>query len=101
MPALKTDHSRNTMELVYLSASDDVYNERYLVEQREIAPGKYIAGTPNNLTSVPVEPSADAFLPLFIGDSLGLSVGNGRAYVGFTGEAYRGIVRKSLIPGNN
>ena len=101
MPSLKTDPSRNTMELVYLSASEDIYNERYLVVRREIAPGSYAPGGLSTLTSVPIEPSADAFLSLFIGDSLGLSAGVGHAYVSFTGEAYDGVVRKSLIPGNN
>jgi hypothetical protein len=101
MPSLKTDSSRNTIELVYLSASKDPYNERYLVVRREIAPGAYAPGGPSTLTSVPIEPSADAFLPLFLGDSLGLSAGGGHAYVSFTGEAYAGAVRKTLIPGSN
>jgi hypothetical protein len=101
MPSLKTDSSRNTIELVYLSASKDPYNERYLVVRREIAPGAYAPGGPSTLTSVPIEPSADAFLPLFLGDSLGLSAGGGHAYVSFTGEAYAGVVHKTLIPGSN
>jgi len=101
MPSLKTDSSRNAIELVYLSASKDPYNERYLVVRREIAPGGYAPGGPSTLTSVPIEPSADAFLPLFLGDSLGLSTGAGHAYVSFTGEAYAGVVHKTLIPGSN
>jgi hypothetical protein len=101
MPSLKTDPSHNAMELVYLSASEDLYNQRYLVVRREFAPGAYAPGGLSNLTSVPIEPSADAFLPLFIGDSLGLSVGAGHAYVSFTGEAYDGVVHKNLIPGDN
>jgi hypothetical protein len=101
MPSLKTDPSRNTMELVYLSASEDTYNERYRVVRSEIAPGSYAPGGLSTLISVPIEPSADAFLPWFIGDSMGLSAGAGRAYVSFTGEAYDGVVRKNLIPGNN
>jgi len=101
MPSLKTDRSRNTIELVYLNASQDVYSERYLVSRREIAPGSYAPGASSNLISMPIEPSADAFLPLFIGDNLGLSAQGGRSYVSFTGEAYAGIVRKNLVPGNN
>jgi hypothetical protein len=101
MPSLKTDSSRNTMELVYLSASKDSYNERYLVVRREITPGSYVPGSLATLTSVPIEPSADAFLPLFIGDIMGLSVGAGHAYVSFTSDAYDGIVHKTSIPGNN
>ena len=101
MPSLKTDHSRNTIELVYLNASQDIYNERYLVVRREIVPGSYTPGASSNLISVPIEPSADAFLPLFINDSLGLSSQDGRSYVSFTGEAYTGIVRKNVVPGNN
>jgi len=101
MPALRTDQSRNTIELVYLSASQDAYNERYLVAQREIAPGTYAPGTLTNLISVPIESNADAFMPQFVGNSLGLSARGGRNYVSFTGEAYEGLIHETLTPGHN
>jgi hypothetical protein len=101
MPALKTDRSRNTIEMVYLSTSADAYNERYLAVRREFPPGMYSPDSPRRLISVPIEPNADAFLRLFIGNSLGLSARQGSGYLSFTGEAYEGLVRKTLIPGNN
>jgi hypothetical protein len=83
------------------NASQDVYSERYFVVRREIGPGSYTPGASSTLISVSIEPSGDALLPLFSSDSLGLSAQGGRSYVSFTDEAYTGIVRKNVVPGNN
>jgi hypothetical protein len=97
MPWIRTDASRNIINIVYYTnASDTAYNHRPVVNLKQILP---CAGTApcavsavSAITTTPDEPQADnlffQFAPGF-GDYLGLAsrgtaTGASRAFVGFT-----------------
>ena len=101
MPALQTDPSRGSIELVYLSSSEDYFEERYQVFHAEIPEGSHQARVAGALTSVPIEPNADPFLRPFIGENIGFSASFGRAYVSFTGQAYSGSFGERKVSGAN
>ena len=101
MPALRTDAARGSIELVYLSSSQDYFSERYQVVRTEIPAGSYTPTAIKTLTSVPIEPNADPFIRPSIGENLGFASTQGRAYVSFTGQAYLGIFAKERVPDAN
>jgi hypothetical protein len=101
MPALQTDQSRGSIEVVYLNSEEDYFNERYQVFRAEIPAGSYQPIVVGALTSVPIEPNADPFLHPFIGENLGFAASMGRAYASFTGQAYTGVFGDRRVPGAN
>ena len=107
MPWVKTDSSRNIINIAYLSSEADLDGHLLQVMRTEIDPP---ATTPNGsfqtITPIPADPAADLFLAGgFIGDYIGLAVqgdgSNSRAYFGFTGELYEGIAMQVSNPEQN
>lgn len=105
MPWVRTDHSRDVINVAYLSAQADVYGHRLQTINGRIDPGSY---KPNLQIVTPeaTDPNADYFLgPAFFGDYIGVAGrGNGvnsRAYTGFTGTIYKGNVQGRALPGQN
>jgi hypothetical protein len=105
MPWVKTDHSRDIINIAYLSSQLDIYGHRLEMVNVQIDAGTYKSNPPI-FASAATEPNADYFLgPFFFGDYIGLAArGNrtgSRAYVGFTGTIFKGIVQGRTVPGQN
>jgi hypothetical protein len=107
MPWVRTDHSRNLINVAYLTSRHDTYGHRLQTAVAQIEPGRYERSQKEIvLNPVASEPNADDLLgSLFFGDYIGMaSRGNGmnsRSYVGFTGTSYRGNVQGIMVPGQN
>ena len=72
----------------------------------QILSTKYRAEPPAFLTSIPAEPADDPFLGSgFVGDYIGVAAkGDGtssRAYVGFTGQFYKGTMHGVPVSGQD
>lgn len=107
MPWVRTDHSRNIINVAYLTSQRDSYGHRLQTVLAQIEPGSYERMEKETiLNPVASEPNADYLLgAVFFGDYIGMAArGNGinsRAYAGFTGTSYRGNVQGVMVPGQN
>lgn len=107
MPWVRTDRSRNIVDVAYLTSLQDTYGHRLQTVLAQIEPGSYERSQNEiMLNRVASEPNADDLLGSgFFGDYIGAaSRGNGstsRSYVGFTGTIYRGEIQGIMVPGQN
>lgn len=106
MPWVKTDHSREIVHIAYLSSEQDPFRHRFNVLDSRIPLVLHVPDAPIFVTSVPSEPSDDPILgPGFIGDYIGLAAkGTGtssRAYIGSTGQFYKGLLYGVPVAGQD
>jgi hypothetical protein len=97
MPWVKTDHSREIVNIAYMSAEKDPFGHRLYVMENQIPLSGYAPSPPILITTKPSEPFDDPMLfGAFIGDYIGMTAkGNGatsRAYIGTTAQYYKGLV---------
>jgi hypothetical protein len=97
MPWIKTDHSRDVVNISFLSAERDPNGHLLQVVRTAIDSGSTKSnGSFITVTPTPADPAADFFLAgSFIGDYIGMAVKgdgqNSRVYFGFTGQIYEGV----------
>jgi len=103
-PWVRTDHDKNTVQVIYYSSENDRSGHLLQVMENEVVPGNYSSGTPQVLTKTQINPSADPILgdadPNF-GDYIGMAAKNGHAYVHFTGTNFPQTFGGAAVSGQN
>jgi len=97
MPWVKTDHSREVVNVAYLSAEKDPFGHRLIMMENQIPAASYSPYRPIAITTVPTEPFEDRVLfGAFIGDYIGMATKKDddfvRAYFGSTSQFFKGAV---------
>lgn len=103
-PWVRTDHEKNTVQIIYYSSENDPSGHLLQVMENDVVPGNYSASSPQVLTTTQFNPSADFVLgdlDPFFGDYIGIAARQGHAYVHFTGTNFPGNFGGALISGQN
>jgi hypothetical protein len=108
-PWIGTDAATNTVNIVYYSSAPDPLQHRSKVVLRQILPGNSTpdpVGAAQTITTVGLDPAADAFLQgIYIGDYIGVSArgaaGGSRAYIHYTHSSVSGTYNGARDPEQN
>jgi hypothetical protein len=108
-PSIATDLSTNIVNIAYYSSQADRFQHQSRILLRQILPGPSTPDpvtSPQVITTVPMDPSADPFLQgIYIGDYMGLAArgvpGGSRAYIHYTHTAAGGLYNGVRDPEEN